>query len=319
MHENEPSLSNQATHHSTEQIPHSGIHHDERPVEEFDNTPLPEAVERGLVSPIPDSTEALSPKKTVEVKRSSRRKLIIGGTALIAGAAVVAGSVIGFKVASDTPKNQPPKTDPKTTSHTPEASPTPTGAAEVLTVKSVEIPAGMSPEQLGTTLVQRMADWDMDGTTAKNRDAYFAEGAKTGDAGAYAKQISEASGNIYAEALFGQDWQSEPKIATYVTNEKVSQAASLELWFKTSSGIDSRDKEPFKTWNTVDSVNVVSQSGDSVTERIAVTAHNNVEKNTAAQFDPGVTQLNGEKFEVDATFTTVNGVNKVSNFNIVKP
>lgn len=314
MHENEPSPSNQPEQLTSEQIPHSGIHHDERPVDEFDNTSLPEAVERGLVNPTPDTPSEL--EQTAPTEKKSHKKLIIGGAAFLAGAAVIAGSVIGLKAAGDAPKNPAPKPDPKATSQTPEA--TPTATSEVLTVQSAEIPAGLSPEQLGTTLIKRLSSWDMAGATTANRAAYL----KASDSFAYASQLSETNGNIYAEALFGPNWQTVPILATYVPNEEKANAGLIELWFATSPGIGASplDTSPFQSWDTVDSVTVVSQDAGSITENIATTAHNNAgQGNRADQLDPGAVALNGEKFVVKATFTAVNGVEKISNFDIVKP
>jgi hypothetical protein len=316
MHENEPSPSNQPEHLTSEQIPHSGIHYDERPVDEFDHTSLPDAVERGLVNPMPDTPAGL--EQTESTEKKSHKKLVIGGAAFLAGAAVIAGSVIGLKAAGDAPKNALPAPDPKATSHTPEA--TPTAQPEVLTVQSAEIPAGLTPEQLGTTLIDRLSSWDMAGATAANRDAYFAEGAKTGNANTYATQVSESNGDIYAEALFGPNWQSVPILATYVPNEKIANADIIELWFKTSSGTSGLDTSPFRNWDTVDSVTVVSQNATSVTEHIDVTSNNNAgQGNRAETLAPGTAAQNGEKFVVKATFTTVGGVEKISNFDIIKP
>lgn len=88
------------------QIPHSGRHHGERPVREFDKTPLRDAVEQGLVDPLPPHVPStLEPgaerpmsapqdrdpaKEKVMGARSARR--IVGG--ITAGAALLAGGVV---------------------------------------------------------------------------------------------------------------------------------------------------------------------------------------------------------------------------------
>ena len=319
MHENEPSPSNQPEHITSEQIPHSGIHHGERPVDEFDNTSLPEAVERGLVNPTPDTLAGLEPTDPTEKK--SHNKLLIAGAAFLAGAAVVAGSVMGIKAAGDAPKNTPPAPNPKATSQTPESKPT-APAPEQLTVASLEIPAALTPEQLGTTFISRLSDWDMAGATAANRDASFAEGSNA-DATAYATHLAEINGNVYAEALFGADWQSRTDVNSdqhrYIANKKIANADVIELWFKTSTGALSEDLEPFKNWDTVDSVTVASRGANSVGMDILVTSRNNADKNRAEALAPGTAIQNGEKFVGRVTFTTVKGVEKASAFDIVKP
>lgn len=77
-----------------EQIPHSGIHHDETPVRDFDKTPLTEAVEQGLIE-TPDSPAALL-EPTTEKPRS---RWSVGQKIGAAAATVVvgAGALIGAK------------------------------------------------------------------------------------------------------------------------------------------------------------------------------------------------------------------------------
>lgn len=113
MQETNPSRSPEQPEVSiAEQVPHSGVHLNERPVRTFDNTPPRDAVERGLVNPTPDTAEELATKK-------KRRGLIIGATATVAGAAVVAGSILGIKAATDAAGHTPPEKNPNETSQTP--------------------------------------------------------------------------------------------------------------------------------------------------------------------------------------------------------
>lgn len=261
------------------------------------------------------SASTPEPGKTPEKKP---RKFVYGTVAGIAGAAIAAGAIMGIGALNEKPKKDDHASSASAApSKTPEASTPPT--PEALTVQSLEIPAGLTPEELGTTLIDRLSSWDMAGATAENRDGYLKAGAATGDSFGYATQLAQQNGAIYAEALFGPDWQSVPTLATYVPNKEKANAGLIELWFATSAGISRLDPEPFKSSDTVDSVTVVSQSGGAITERIATTAHNNSSANRADTLAPGTAALDGEKFVVVATFTTVNGVEKVSGFDIVKP
>lgn len=259
---------------------------------------------------------ALTPEADNAPEKKKSRKALYGSIGVVAGAAIAAGAIIGIH-AGEAPKKSDHDTsasaDP---TQTPEATPSPT--PEALTVQSAEIPAGLSPEQLGTTFVSRLSDWDMAGATPANRDAWLnTNGNAAGDA--FATQLAAKNGSIYAEALFGTDWESEPSLATFVPNQEKNNADIIALWFKTSAGASALDKVPFRDWITVDSVSVISQSNGTLSERITVTDNNNAgQSNRAETLAPGTAAQNGEKFDVLATFTTTNGVEKISNFDIVK-
>lgn len=303
MHENEPSPSNQPEHVTSEQIPHSGIYHDEHPVDEFDNTPLPEAVERGLVNPMPDTPAGLEPTEPTEKK--SHKKLLIGGAAFLAGAAVIAGSVIGIRAAGDAPKNTPPAPDPKATSQTPEATPTP--VAEALTIASLEVPAGATPEQLGITFFQdRLSAWVMAGTIPENQKGYFTSGGSVD----FINSLADKNGNLFADALLVPNWRDNPSLATWVANEKKTNASYLENWFLTYNSGISGDTEAFKASTTVDLTTTVPQTGMLKT---IGTEHNNADKNRiGSKYDPQELTRNGEKFTFQYALQTINGKEKIS-------
>ena len=314
MHENEPSPSNQPERATSEQIPHSGIHHDEHPVDEFDNTPLPEAVERGLVNPTPDSPAGLEPVDSTEKK--SHKKLVIGGAAFLAGAALVAGSVIGLKTVGDAPKNAAPAPDPKATSQTPEATQAPTVNAEVLTVKSLEIPAGETPEQLGIAFVQdRFSKWEMAGANDAGLAALAAANYSTDG-----YIIPEANKNaaIFGEALFIPGYQSDSRLAGFVAYQAKSNAHSFEIWSKTYKSSDAVDLEAYSRGISVESTKVVSQDANSLTIAVAATEHDNADKNRAGtDFASSFTsQVNGSKFLITLTLQQVNGTEKISAMTI---
>lgn len=318
MHENEPSPTNQPEHVTSEQIPHSGIHHDEHPVDEFDNTPLPEAVERGLVNPTPDTPAGLeSTDPTDPAEKKSHKRLVIGGAAFLAGAAVIAGSVIGIKAASDAPKNTPPAPDPKATSQTPEATSTPTANAEVLTVKSLEIPAALTPEQLGTTFVQdRLTRWDMAGSVGGDQLQKDWIRTTLADKDFLAPTIAK-NGDTFADALFVSNWRENPDLVKWVDQEKRSNLNGLELWLKTYKSGDSNDIEPFSRTSTVESTTVISQTADTVSTSSAATEHTNADKNRAVKLDPGIAMIDGNKITVNTTFQLVDGSWKISVLDII--
>lgn len=315
MYEKESSPSNQPEHITSEQIPHSGIHHDEYPVNEFDNTPLPEAVERGLVKPMPDTLAGLEQIESTEKK--SHKKLIIGGAAFLAGAAVIAGSVIGIKAAGDAPNNTPPAPDPKATSQTPEATPTPSSTPEQqLTVQSLEIPAGETPEQLGVAFVQdRFSKWEMAGATPEVEKLWGTASGSTGD---FVTAQAANSAPIFGDALFVPGYQSDPRLSGFVADQAKSNAHSLESWLLTYQSGDPADLQPYNRGLTVESTKVVSQDANGLTIAVAATEHDNAAKNRmgttyASSF---TSQVNGNKILITLTLTQVNGTEKISAMTI---
>jgi hypothetical protein len=90
-------------------IPHSGIHHDEYPVETFDSTSLKDAIEQGLIT-MPDSAAPLITEVTpIEPfpepsapEKKSRRGLKIGAT--LAGVGVAAAALLSGMGGSDDSK-----------------------------------------------------------------------------------------------------------------------------------------------------------------------------------------------------------------------
>lgn len=87
-----------------EQTPHSGVHHGERPVREFD-TPLPDAVEQGLIQ-TPDSPASLVSDPAE--KKGRWKKPVAVGTLVLAAAA----GTFGIGRATSGGNSAPPEAKP---------------------------------------------------------------------------------------------------------------------------------------------------------------------------------------------------------------
>lgn len=289
----------------------------ETPVNEFDNTSLKDAVEmyhtdkKGNLI-VPETAAPLI--ETPENKPKKRLLLTLGASA--AGVALVAGGFFGVKAAMDSNSHNAPEKDPKATSEpsttsTPEATKAP---EQELTVKSLEIPTGLSPEELGKTFVQdRLSQWEMAGATPENQKEWIL----ADDTKSYLESLAEKNGNIFADALFIPDWQSDPHLIHEVDFEKGQNASSVENWFKTYD--DPGSDEAYKRSVSVDSTTVVSQTEGAITLKVLATEHNNSVKNRASEFDPNATSNNGAKFLATVTFTTVGGVEKISALTMGNP
>ncbi len=322
MHENEPSPTHQPGHLTSEQIPHSGIHYGERPVDEFDNTPLPEAVERGLVNPTPDTPAGLAPAP----EKPKRNKLLIGGSIGLAGAVLAAGAIIGIKTAAGGSNNTSPEKDPKQTTQTPEATPTPTATPEQqLTVQSIEIPANLSPEQLGVALIQdRLSLWEMAGATDANTTAWD----QSPNLDAFTLDLAQQNADKFSQALLVEGWQSNPSLVSFSAAEQKFNAHILDNFWKTNhitadqKATFPMDFAPYKRSVSVNpaEVTVVSQQGDTITLSVLATEHENRDRNrigtTLSKDNP---DIEGNRFKATVTLKNVNGVEKIAAISITNP
>ena len=209
--------------------------------------------------------------------------------------AIVAAALTGCAGANA----KPSPTATLKTSASPEASATP----EALTVQSIEIPASLTPEQMGEALIDRLSSWELAGATDSNRKLYIAEGQSTGDADAKSREIANTNGAIYAEALFGTDWISDPKLATFVPNKEAGNAQAISKWFKTTG----LGRPPYTYSMTVipNGLTYTQNSDGSITERIPFSESDNA-------------GLSDQNEIMVATFSNVNGVEKISNFDVLK-
>jgi hypothetical protein len=84
------------------QIPHSGVHGDERPVRDFDNTTLEQAMDLSLILPVPDTIRSIQSTGEIPVvqpaergkkpERGHKGLLMIGGS--LAGVALATAGVV---------------------------------------------------------------------------------------------------------------------------------------------------------------------------------------------------------------------------------
>ena len=255
------------------------------------------------MNPIPDTPAGLEQSGPVE--KTSHRKLIIGGAAFLAGTALVVGSFVGLKAASNIPKHTPQAPDPKATSQTPEA--TSTTNAEALTVASLEVPAGATTEQLGTTFFQdRLSAWEMAGATPDNQKAYFTSGGSA----EFINSLADKNGNLFADALLVPNWRDNSSLAAWIKNLKKNNAHYLENWLLTYKSGIAGDTEAFKAYTTVESTTVVPQTNMLKT---IVTDHNNADKNRiGSKYDPQELGWNGQQSTLQYSLQTIDGKAKIS-------
>lgn len=128
----------------TEQIPHSGVHHGETPVRDFDNTTLGEAVDRRLIKTPSSPAELTSPaehrssgnilSKLVTTKLGRRASLAVA--TLVAAGAVTQGLAPNSGGEADRPTNNPVPEAPESPGSDGEVEPGTGGVT--LTTKQLE-------------------------------------------------------------------------------------------------------------------------------------------------------------------------------------
>lgn len=207
-----------------------------------------------------------------------------------------------------------PPTETPVTTPSPEATMTPEQI-----IKSLELPATLTPEQLGETLVNdRISDWYMYGATAENRNGYYdADGEFS-----YIQELADKNGELFADALFVSNWRElvppqgqKLSLADYVTGFKMANADALENWFKTSDSGDPDDIEPFVRSLKAGHVSIISDSGNEITMTIDTTAINNADKNRIKDLDPSNLTGNGNKFVIFVKFVRVGDLQKISELH----
>ncbi len=275
---------------SEQPVPHSGKLPDalrEHPVNEFDNTTLPEAFEQGHLA-TPDSFAPLvdhhpSPKR--------RRRLVVGLGAGAAGLAVAAGAAFGVNALNAAPKSEPTAAAPANPS---DAAPSPSGEASPdatdnpealpITTEAYEISGDLSPEQAVTTFVNdRLGPWSMAGATQETVDGYFASGGSS----EYTRTVAAKNAEVIADAVLVPGWRSDEKLSQYVDFEQGSNAMILETWILTKESGLPQDKEPYTRRIAVDSVRVVSSDGNSAEIDVDATERDNSNTNRGSQLLEG--------------------------------
>lgn len=197
------------------QIPHSGVRRFELPVRNFDNTPLNEAVERGLVR-IPDSPAPLGDHTESTPRRRPKRWQVI--SVISATAAALAA---GFAVANNDRGDHPittiveVDTEPTVTQPTPDNSPADTSTPEAQPTQdnrlSPETLAELSREEMVATGKITVAD-----APTADRLPYVIS--------AHLSAISSAGTNTDPAFISHQVVQSRADIDAY-TEEMIEQYA----------------------------------------------------------------------------------------------
>lgn len=94
-------------------------------------------------------------------------------------------------------------------------------------VAALEIEAGQDQEQLSKSFIDLMAKWNMAGAEDANASEMIDQGYSGNERETYAGKIAAEQKEIYAEAIFGEDWQSNEKVQGFITKQEGVNAGIL--------------------------------------------------------------------------------------------
>jgi hypothetical protein len=318
-----PTMSNHDQYPSTnddggvrEQIPHSGVHHDETPVRDFDKTPLTQAYEQGLIQ-TPDSPAVLIAPEPRQERRIGWRKPVAVVALLGAGAAAAFGVTKGF---SGDHSNAAPDRSPA-------ASATPTPGSE--STKPEKTPAAQpefgfsaetytnNPEKLMTDFADQINTWENSGFTEGVEDN-APRRFELGDDMAYAAEITAASNDAFANNVFADGWQTDEHITKFYKDAVFIHSDNIATALKTTRDANRDNKEHYvRTMEVVPgSVNAeVTENGD-IKGTFDYQGHDNSDMNKAEDVLGGGIDPNSETGTYSVTFHDFGGKLMITDIEI---
>jgi len=248
---------------------------------------------------------------------------------MIGGAAVAVVATAGVALSLGTAGNSPKKDD-----HTagaqggPTPNPTKTeqaGNQEKLTVKNVEIKAGLSDEAFAKALFEdKFTLWLMAGANDKTDTDFITYKLQPQPDGSteqpptsgFVVPLAEDEAQVFESALYVDGFTDTNGTLTYHVDEN---AGDLEAFLLTYKSDDPRDKEAYNHTLEVSGVSGTdTKTGRTI--KVDVVEHDNAANNRIgskyASMEP--TKIEGNKLTYDITTQVVGGVEKIVSENIEK-
>ena len=257
-------------------------------------------------------------------RASQIRKLaLIAGGALGVGVAAMAGAnAIGNASGDRTPTVTANPTNsgdalptasasPDSTLNLPPASPSPSSTAALETQPAVEasngieIKTGLSNEQLGTVLIDRLSDWGMAGATKEVGDNRDIGANVTLSLEEYVdKVVNEKHAEFVAE-LLPSNYADDPALKQFADGMKKNMRTNTLRYLQTDGGpsLNPKNKEAWNSTATFEGVVKAETIDDSRSLVINFTEQNNADKNL---FGNGVPTI-PVKGKASFTVSEVNG------------
>lgn len=220
MSTNEQYPSAQSGPSTNEQIPHSGVHGYEAPVDTSHDTSLQDAHDQGLLT-VPENPAVL----TVEKKKGSLKNKIV---VALAGLGLVGGGIAGYSAMKG--GEAPERTD--TTS----AGATKTPGTKIEKATPEQAPAAgfgipaekykANPELLGQEYYRQLNEFRIAGAT---EEAASSDRAYEITKEEFVAEFSTPINSEFIEDMFIPDWETNPELADYVHAELAIATRTREL------------------------------------------------------------------------------------------
>ena len=289
-HDQTPRNSNSS---APEQVPHSGVHGYERPVDEFDNTTLAEAHEQGLLT-TPDTAARLAgeaqvdtqtttvPPRQVGERRNTKeslpwyKKTVTKITGTVLG---LVGVGVGVAVATQGSDNTAPVT-PEQTNSAPADGETPANnetSPEEITVQPLSSETYTTPDQVVSGLFdERWSEWINAGANPETAETIKSDPVKSSLD--HARLIAAEYRDPYVNALFTSDALKNPFVLETIQDNVAAQASTIDVYYSTRN-----DSEPYRRWIEVTSKNLISNDADSFIIEVRYVERDNAINNGAGE------------------------------------
>ncbi|MFZ2126007.1 MAG: hypothetical protein WAV04_00665 [Candidatus Microsaccharimonas sp.] len=241
--------------------------------------PIQESQLPDINNVLPEAPETLQTtrREVKEAGSKEKKKFPLGAkiTAGIAGLALIGGGVA--LVANQAPKQEPVAEAPADPSN-PDTPGTGEQGELLPNEMELEIPVGLSAEQLGETFIDRENAWLNAGTdNQKILDDRTEAGLNNVSMGEFVTDLATEFAPSFANALYVDDWQSRSDIVDHHYKPFIElNAATLERNLKTGDSAFSDGKEAYHYTRTVDAVREISADGTTRVIEIDLTDSNGV-------------------------------------------
>ena len=271
---------------------------------------------RYAIAPLERPTTGVIPptetdKKPEKKKGISKRNKIIAAAAAVAvavGAGAYAISNQGEKPAETPTSNSGPQNPGEEVPVTPEEPNT----GELLPSEmDLEIPAGLSDEELAEVTVERLVSWS--NAASDNEEIHSDWVSFEGETVDYATSVSQDNATYFTESLFVDGWESNENLA-FVANANTN-INSLALYLNlVTSNPENGDIEPYRIKEDIQSVNTLNKDETGRTLEIITLSSNNSDQNRALELASGSVETSPYETYLKITYVTVNGKEKIADW-----
>jgi hypothetical protein len=246
--------------------------------------------------------------KTPEKKKSRRGLYVAIGS--VAGLAIAGGAIFAGIAANQAPQSQP----------TAEASADPSQEAidknePLPSEAALEIPAGLSAQEVGTTLIERYDTWNNAGSNNQTIIDDWLNSPDDVSTGDYVTARAQEYAKTFAAALYIPDWDApglHPDLVKDDNAQVAINANTLEDNLKTSDPSNG-DIEPYRNILTVDAVRQTSSGDGTRVIEVDYTQSSNADQNRVGEeFGAGAASSGTYVF----TLVTVDGTERIAAVTI---